>query len=149
VGRRVEVRVAVAAPPEVVWAAITDWPRQSRWMLATTVTAEPSAAPAGRRVGERLTAVTGLGPVRFSDPMEVTAWDPPHRADVRHLGRVVRGTGSFIVEPAPGGAWLTWVEDLELPLGAVGRAGFRLLEPLARLGLRASLRRMARDLERR
>jgi hypothetical protein len=149
VGRRVEVRVAVAAPPEVVWAAITDWPRQSRWMLATTVTAEPSAAPAGRRVGERLTAVTRLGPVRFSDPMEVTAWDPPHRADVRHLGRVVRGTGSFIVEPAPGGAWLTWVEDLELPLGALGRAGFGLLEPLARLGLRASLRRMARDLERR
>jgi hypothetical protein len=91
--------------------------------------------------------VTGLGPVRFSDPMEVTAWHPPHRADVRHLGGVVRGTGSFIVEPAPGGAWLTWVEDLQAPLGQVGRVGLGLLAPVARRALRLSLRRLARDLE--
>ena len=35
----------------------------------------------------------------------VGRFDPPHRVDVRHLGRVVRGTGTFLVEPAPGGAW--------------------------------------------
>jgi carbon monoxide dehydrogenase subunit G len=142
---RIEERIAVAAPPEAVWEAVTDWAGQDSWMLGTTIV--PGPGPGGRGVGERLTAVTALGPVRFDDLMEVTLWDPPHRVDVRHLGKVVRGTGSFIVEPAPGGAWLTWVEDLELPLGRAGQAGFTMVGPLARGGLRLSLRRLARDLE--
>ncbi len=141
--RRIEERVAVAAPPELVWEAVTDWAGQSEWMLGTTLTVEPG--PPG--VGQRFTAVTALGPVGFADPMEVTAWDPPRRADVRHLGDVVRGTGTFTVDPAPGGAWLTWTEDLEVPFGWAGVAGLKALEPLARGGLRVSLRRMARDLE--
>lgn len=141
---RVVERVAVAAPPETVWAAVVDWERQGRWMLLTSVTVEP-----GRRgLGERFTARTGLGPLGFDDPMQVTRWDPPHRADVAHHGGVVRGTGSFVVTSAPGGAWLTWVEDLVLPGGALGRTGFLLLEPLVRAGLRLSLRRAARAIER-
>jgi carbon monoxide dehydrogenase subunit G len=139
----VKERVAVAAPPEVVWEALTDWDGQSDWMVATTVTAEPG----GHRVGERLTAVTGVAGVGFSDPMEVTRWDPPARVDVAHLGRVVRGTGTFAVEPAPGGAWCLWVEDLDLPLGSLGRLGFALLRPAFQLMLRRSLRRLARQLE--
>jgi carbon monoxide dehydrogenase subunit G len=141
---RVVERMAVAAPQEAVWAAVVDWERQGRWMLWTSVTVEP-----GRRgLGERFTARTALGPLGFDDPMQVTRWDPPHRADVAHHGSVVRGTGSFVVTPAPGGSWLTWVEDLELPGGALGRAGFTLLEPLVRAGLRLSLRRAARAIER-
>ena len=139
-----EVRVAVAAAPEVVWGAVTDWERQGEWVAFTRVVAEGG----GPGVGERVTAVTGFGPVRFVDPMEVTCWDPPRRADVRHLGRVVRGTGSFRVEPAPGGAWFIWIEDLDIPLGVAGRLGFRwMARPLTVLMLRRSLRRMARDLE--
>jgi hypothetical protein len=77
----------------------------------------------------------------------VTRFDPPHRIDVRHLGRVVRGTGTFLVEPAPGGAFLVWVEDVDLPLGVVGRAGFAVVGPAFRLLLRRSLRRLARQVE--
>jgi carbon monoxide dehydrogenase subunit G len=140
---RVVERVAVAAPPEDVWAAIVDWERQGGWMFLTAVTVEPG----GHRVGERFTARTALGPLGFDDPMEVTRWDPPHRADVAHHGNVVRGSGSFVVTPAPGGAWLTWVEELDLPGGRLGRLGFRALEPLVRAALRGSLRRAAREIE--
>jgi hypothetical protein len=79
--------------------------------------------------------------------MEVTRWEPPRRVDVRHLGRVVRGTGTFTVSPAPGGAWFTWIEDLDLPLGAPGRLGFFLLRPAVILMLRRNLARLARRVE--
>ena len=98
-------------------------------------------------MGERLTAVTKLAGVGFRDPMEVTRWEPPRRAEVRHLGRVVRGTGTFTVEPAPGGAWFTWAEDLDLPLGAAGRLGFAVVRPAFELMLRRSLARLARRVE--
>ena len=142
---RVQARVAIAAPPEVVWDALTDWEGQSGWMVATAVTSDPG----GHRVGERLTAVTGVAGVGFRDPMEVTGWDPPRRVEVVHLGRVVRGTGIFAVEPAPGGAWCLWVEDLDLPLGRLGRLGFGPLRPLFQLMLRRSLHRLARQVEQR
>ena len=140
---RVAARVAIAAPPEAVFEAVTDWEAQSEWVALTTVTVEPG----GRGVGERLTAVTKLAGIGFSDPMEVTRWEPPRRVDVRHLGRVVRGTGTFTVSPAPGGAWFTWIEDLDLPLGAPGRLGFFLLRPAVILMLRRNLARLARRVE--
>jgi carbon monoxide dehydrogenase subunit G len=138
-----EERVAVAAPPEAVFQAVADWERQSDWVAFTTVTAEGGP----HRVGERLLAVTKLAGVGFSDPMEVTRWEPPRRVDVRHLGRVLRGTGTFLVEPAPGGAWFVWSEDLDLPLGVAGRLGFAVVGPAFRRMLRRSLRRLARMVE--
>ena len=138
-----EERVAVAAPPEAVFAAVADWEGQSAWVAFTTVTA--GGGP--HRVGERLVAVTKVAGVGFSDPMEVTRWEPPRRIDVRHHGRVLRGTGTFLVEPAPGGAWFVWSEDLDLPLGAAGRFGFAVVGPVFRLMLRRSLRRLARMVE--
>src|SRR5919198_820897 len=89
----VEERVAVAASPLVVWEALTDWEGQSGWMVATTVTTEPGG---GHRVGERLTAVTKVAGVGFSDAMEVTRWDPPRRVEVAHLGRL----GFALLRPA-------------------------------------------------
>jgi hypothetical protein len=138
-----EERVAVAAPPEAVFAAVADWERQSDWVAFTTVTADGGP----NRVGQRLLAVTKVAGVGFSDPMEVTRWEPPRRADVRHLGRVVRGTGTFLVESAPGGAFFVWMEDIDLPLGRAGRLGFAVVGPAFRLMLRRSLRKLVRTVE--
>jgi hypothetical protein len=77
------------------------------------------------------------------DTMRITGWDPPHGAYVRHLGRIVRGTAAFEVKGRPGGSTFVWSEQLDLPLGAVGRLGFRLLRPAFVVGLRVSLRRFA------
>jgi hypothetical protein len=137
---QLRLEVDVAAPVERTWAALTDWGRQREWMLATTTL---GTVGGGRGVGGRIEARTGVGPLGVVDKMEITGWDPPHGAYVRHLGRVVRGTASFEVRPRPGGSTVLWTEDLDLPLGAAGVIGFRLARPLIAYGLRLSLRRFA------
>ncbi|RBY79519.1 SRPBCC family protein [Geodermatophilus sp. TF02-6] len=140
--------VDVDAPPERVWAALTDWTRQGEWMLATDVEVvggDPHA------VGGRLAARTGL-PWRGGrhlgvlDTMVITEWDPPRRVVVQHTGRVVRGPGIFEVVPRGAGATLVWTERLELPfglLGLLGRLGWPVAEPAVVAGVRRSLRRFA------
>ena len=64
----------------------------------------------------------------------------------QRLTRVLNN-GVFLVSPAPGGAWFSWVEDVELPLGVAGRLGFAVVGAAFRLLLRRSLRRLARQLE--
>ena len=137
--------VDVDAPPERVWAALTDWTRQGEWMLATDVriVGEDPHAPGGR-----LAAVTGLrlpGGRRIGvlDTLEITRWEPPHRVDVLHTGRVVRGPGIFEVRPRGEHATLVWTEVLDLPLGVLGRLGWPLVRPVVAAGFRLSLRRFA------
>jgi len=134
-------RVRVEAPAEVAWAALTDWPRQGEWMLGTTVAVTGGD---GKSAGSTLAARTGVGPLGFTDGMEITSWQPPVRCEVRHTGAVVRGTGAFEVRPIGAAASeLVWTERLDLPLGAVGRAGWPLVRPGFRWGVRYSLRRFA------
>ncbi|HEY5186298.1 MAG TPA: SRPBCC family protein [Actinomycetes bacterium] len=141
----VALGVIVDAPPEALWAAVTDWERQSEWMLGTRV--RVVAGPA-EGVGARLEAFTGVGRAGFVDSMVVTEWDPPWRATVLHTGRVVRGTGLFEVLALPGGrSRFVWSEDLELPLGLVGRLGFPVVRPVFLAGVRASLARLAAAVE--
>ena len=142
-----EVRVArdVAAPAVRAWQVLTDWERQGDWMPATRVRSRD-----GQRVGGRIEARTGIGPVGFLDTMTITAWDPPRRCEVLHTGRLVRGPGVFAVDPLPeGGCRVVWEEHLDLPFGTLGRLGWPLVRPLARAGLAFALRRftgaLARD----
>lgn len=140
-----ELRVPVRAPAEEVWAGAVDWDAQGRWMLGTSVRA---AAQDGVGVGGGIEAFTGVGRLGFLDTMVITAWEPPRRCAVRHTGRLVRGTGLFAVEPVPAGSSVfVWREDLELPLGGLGRLGWLLVRPLFAAGVRLSLRRFARWVE--
>jgi hypothetical protein len=50
----------------------------------------------------------------------------------------------FEVVPAGAGSEFRWTEQLELPLAAAGRWGWRLARPLAQRGMDLSLRRFAR-----
>jgi hypothetical protein len=124
----------VPASAAATWAAVTDWERQSTWIPATTV----------RDVDGRIEAFTGFGRLGFLDVMEIEAWDPPRRCVVRHVGKIVRGTGVIEVEPrGESRSALTWTEWLDLPFGAAGRFGWRLARPVARWGLGVALRRFA------
>jgi hypothetical protein len=76
--------------------------------------------------------------------MEIVEWEPPRLVRVVHTGRVVRGGGVFEVLSLPEGrSRFVWREELELPLGAVGRAGFALVRPAFAAGIDHSLRRFA------
>ncbi|MBA2552633.1 MAG: SRPBCC family protein [Geodermatophilaceae bacterium] len=135
------VAVDVDAPADQVWAALTDWGRQGEWMLGTTVRATVGQ---GRQVADEMEAMTGIGRVGFLDRMRITRWDPPHVCEVMHFGRLVRGPGAFTVRARGTGSTVIWSEQLDLPLGRLGRWGWPLVRPVARWGLQRSLQRFAR-----
>jgi uncharacterized protein YndB with AHSA1/START domain len=137
--------VDVAAPAGTTWLALTDWTRQGEWMLGTSVRVVEGN---GRSVGSKIAAFTGVAGIGFTDTMEITAWEPPLRCTVRHLGSVVQGTGVFQVV-AKGGARCTfvWAEHLKLPFGLAGQLAWPVLRPAFALGVRHSLRQFARFAE--
>jgi uncharacterized protein YndB with AHSA1/START domain len=133
--------VDAQAGPERVFDVLTDWPRHHEWMLLTRVRV---AGGDGHGEGSRLAAFTGVGPLGFLDTMEIIRWDAPHAVEVRHTGRLIRGTGRFTVLPrAGGGSRIVWEEDLEVPFGLAGRLAWRLARPLNAAFLRISLHRLA------
>lgn len=136
--------IDVAAPVEQTWAAVVDWSRQAEWMVGTRV--EPGER-GGHGLGGTIHAWSGIGSLGFWDTMTITAWDPPHRCDVLHTGRVVRGTGSFTVTAGRGGSRFVWAEHLDLPLGAAGRLAWIVVRPAFAAAVRRSLRRFARFAE--
>lgn len=142
----IAVDVVVDAPPQAVWDAVTDWPRQSEWMLGTTVRATHQD---GVGVGAGLEAFTGVGRAGFLDTMVITEWDPPWRCVVQHTGQVVKGLGVFEVLALPGGrSRFVWAEELDLPLGVLGRIGWPVVRPGFAWGVRRSLQKLAKDVER-
>ncbi|NIH85425.1 SRPBCC family protein [Amycolatopsis granulosa] len=137
--------VDVQADAGTTWLALTDWERQHEWMLGTYVEV---AEGDGRSVGSKLTAFTGVRGVGFTDPMEITSWEPPVRCTVRHVGSVVKGTGAFHVHAkGPHRSTFVWAESLVPPLGPAGQLGWPVVKPAFVLGLRYSLKRFARFAE--
>jgi hypothetical protein len=141
----VALSIDVAAPAQNAWDAMTDWPAQGEWMLGTDVHVNSGD---GSSVGSTLAAFTGVGRLGFLDTMTITAWEPPVRCDVVHTGRVVRGTGTMLVEPTGvSSCRVTWIEDLDLPLGLLGKAGFPIVRPFFLAGVRKSLQKFAAIVE--
>lgn len=134
--------VDVAATVEVAFSAMVDLASQDRWMLGTKLfPLEGDVAVPG--VGSRMAALTGIGGIGVLDTMVVTVFDPPYRWETTHTGNAFKGVGIFSVEPRGNGARITWTEQIELPLGVVGRIGWPLAKPLVRWGLAKSLRSLA------
>ena len=142
----VEASVYVAASPERAFGELIDAEGQGRWMFSTNIYPVEGgiAAP---DVGSRLVAFTGFAGIGILDVMEVTEHEPNRRWVVTHHGRVIRGSGIFTFDPAPGGSTVRWIEQLELQFGIIGRIGWPLVRPAVRWGLRHSLRQFARLLK--
>jgi hypothetical protein len=140
----VERSIDLPVPVDVAWRALVDWERQPDWMLDADSVRVVSAARGG--VGVRLAVRTRvLGIPAFVEPMEVIGWDPPRRLVVRHGGPVA-GTGTWTLDPAPGGVRFTWCEDVTLRLPLLGKMAARVYAPVMRAlmgraadGLRRSL----------
>jgi hypothetical protein len=141
------VGVDVDAPPQEVWDAFADWESQGEWMLATQVRVTGQDRSG---VGAQIEGRTGAGPVGVTDRMTVTGWDPPRLCVVRHEGRLIRGSGIFrVVDLGGGRSCFLWSEELVLPFGPLGRAGWPLARPLARAAMARSARRFASHVARR
>jgi hypothetical protein len=144
----IAISTLINAPAEKVWASIADWESQGEWMLQTTVT---RTSEISEGVGVKIEAFTGplyrLYP-RFKflgllDLMEVTTWEPPHRCDVIHYGKILKGSGTFeVVALDSGHTTFHWSEEVIAPWLL-----FIAVKPFLWLGVKISLARFARLLE--
>jgi carbon monoxide dehydrogenase subunit G len=136
--------VDIDASPARVWDHVVDWPRQSEWIPATRV----RGVTDGTGIGTQIEAFTGVGPFGLRDTMTVTAWDPPHRCEVLHTGRVLRGEAGFVVTPrGDDGTRLEWWERFDLPAGPAGRLAWPAARPAVQLGIRRALQALRRSVE--
>ncbi|HYN72797.1 MAG TPA: SRPBCC family protein [Nakamurella sp.] len=140
---RVEASVDLSVAPATAFAALVDPRSQERWMIATKLYSieGPVSVP---QVGSRLAAFTGIGNIGFLDTMIVTVYDPPRRWIMDKDGDLLRGVGIMQVEPLGDGCRVTWANELEPPFGLLGRVGALVAKPIAKLGLQACLRRLAK-----
>jgi uncharacterized protein YndB with AHSA1/START domain len=124
------VSVVIGAPPERVWADLTDIASHVEWMAD----AEAIHFRSGQRqgVGTAFETDTKVGPLRLKDQMVITEWVPGRVMGIRHTG-VVTGTGRFTLEEIPGEpvqTRFTWKEDLRFPAWMGGRLGGRAGGPI-------------------
>jgi len=82
-------------------------------------------------VGASFDCDTKVGPLRLTDRMVVTEWDPPRAMGIRHVG-VVTGAGHFVLSPVAGGTSFAWEEELRFPAWAAGRLGGAAMAPVLR-----------------
>ena len=126
----VECEVVLPTTPGEAWTVLVDWERQADWMLDADRVEVVSARREG--VGIRLAVKTRLfGVPAFTEPMEVTGWDPPRRLEIRH-GSLVGGTGVWVLVPVEGGTRFRWSEDIRLRVPLVGELAARLYRPVMR-----------------
>ncbi|MEU1850617.1 SRPBCC family protein [Streptomyces sp. NPDC019990] len=118
-------------PLDEAWRRITRWRRHGEAVPFTTVEVVP---PEPTHRGTVVVARSGIGPLSFDDPMEVTVWQPPRdgapgMCRLEKRGRVVLGWAELEVRPGPGGrSRVVWREEIRvrrLPSfvdGLVGRS---------------------------
>ncbi len=125
-----EMGATLSAPREVVWDLITDWERQGDWMLEASDFVVTS--PQREGVGVEAEATITIGGIKTRDKIRVSAWDPPQRLAIEHLGWV-SGTGDiYLARSGPGRTRLFWREELHPPLGLLGAVGMTAFTPLMR-----------------
>lgn len=133
--------VDIKVSQEEVFKKVVDWESQGDWMLGTKVSRTKNN---GQGLGGEIVAWTGIWKFGFNDPMVITQWIEPKIVDVKHLGKVVKGTGSMVVEKIDEkNSKFIWSETIELPLGIVGRIGWIFIKPFFVAGIKYSLNKFA------
>ncbi len=125
-----EMAATVPAAPDVVWKLVTDWERQSDWMLEASDFVVTSAHREG--IGVEAEATIRIGGITTRDRIRVSVWEPPRKLTIDHLGWVT-GQGEIHIFPAgPDRSRVFWREELHPPLGLLGAVGMRMFKPLMR-----------------
>ncbi len=105
----------VPLPLDEAWRRLTEWSCHARAVPLTRIRVSPSEPT---HEGTLVVARSGIGPLSFTDPMEVTVWQPPGEDSpglcrLEKRGRVVRGWAEIEVRPGPGGrARVVWREEM-------------------------------------
>jgi len=135
---KISVGVDLAAPPDSVWSVLEPIEHHVDWMSdAESIT---FTSPITRGVGTTFDCVTKVGPMRLTDRMAVTEWEPALSMGITHEG-AVKGSGQFTLAAAgPGHTQFTWTEELRFPWWLAGPAGAAIAAPILRAVWRRNLR---------
>jgi len=107
--------VVIDAPIERVWAMVADIDRQPEWMTEMKAVRVVTPGPIG--VGTECEAQVRILGITVTDPVTITAFEPPMHYAISHDG-TFKGTGTITLES---GADLTttivrWQEQLSPPV---------------------------------
>ncbi len=95
-----------------------------------------------RGVGTTFECDTKVGPIRLTDIMEITQWEPGSKMAVMHRG-LITGSGHFFLEDGPGTATtIRWEERLRFPWWFGGTIGAWVARPVLAALWRGNLRRL-------
>ncbi len=118
---RILVATDIDASPTQVWDDVRHIDRHVEWMHDAESIEFTSPDHSG--VGTTFDCATKVGPLRLTDKMEITEWEPESVMGVRHVG-LVEGTGRFtLTANADGGTHFAWEEELRFPWWMGGPVG--------------------------
>ena len=130
------LELTVPGAPGQVWARLWDLDRHTAAVPLTTVDPVPLAA------GASFVARTGLGRAGFDDVMVVRAWDPPRRAVIDKVGRVLTGSIEVTLEPDGDDTRVRWTQSYGA--AKVPHRLAALARPAVRAAYRSAVRRITR-----
>jgi uncharacterized protein YndB with AHSA1/START domain len=143
---RIEVSTTIAAPPEAVWAAIEDIGTHVAWMADAEAIRFDTDQTSGS--GTSFECDTKIGPIRLTDRMTITDWQPGRLMGVRHSG-LVTGEGRFTLTPTAGDRTeFAWSEELRFPWWLGGAVGGAAGAPVMKRVWQGNLRRLKAKVER-
>jgi carbon monoxide dehydrogenase subunit G len=117
-------QLEVNRPLEEVFAFVGDFANAERWDPGVASSRALTDAPV--RVGSRYELLVVFNGRRLPMTYEVTAYDPPHRVELRGTGSTVNALDDIRFEQTERGTRIRYTADLRL------RGPLRLGEPLLR-----------------
>lgn len=139
------VSIVIDAPRLAVWAELERIEDHVQWMRDAT--AIRFVGDRRRGVGTAFECDTKVGPIRVTDVMEITDWDPGSSMSVRHQG-LIGGSGRFSLEDGPVSATtFLWEERLRFPWWLGGAIGARVARPVLVVLWRGNLGRLRTRVE--
>lgn len=136
---RITVETEIPASPAAVWAAIEDLGTHTEWMADAERITFVTEQRAG--VGTQLDCLTVVGPLRTTDRMTVTEWEPGAVMGIEHHGTVT-GSGRFTLVPSTVGTRFRWSEELTFPWWLGGGLGEVVGRPVLTRVWRRNLARL-------
>jgi carbon monoxide dehydrogenase subunit G len=138
----IRVSIDIDAPVDRVWQVVEPVERHVDWM-ADAESIE-FVTDQRRGVGTAFLCVTKVGPIRLTDKMRITQWEPRRAMGVEHVG-IVTGTGVFTLEATSAATTrFVWEERLVFPWWLGGPLGAFVGGKLVLRAIwRGNLRRLA------
>lgn len=138
---RAETTVELAAPPERVFELLMDPNRLGDWVTAHRSVSEVPVG--GLEEGSSFRQKLRLARVAFEVEWTVTKLDPARRTEWKGSGpRGARARVVYELKPSGEGTSFHYLNELELPAGAAGKAAGRLASKPAERAMNRSLAKL-------